>query len=82
MTVNVSPALKEKLGDWAVGALKKAAGGGQVNLQATLKQAGFEYSAAGGTVEVTVESVVETLRELVGAALRERLDAAMEARKA
>jgi len=84
VTINVSPALREQLGEWAVRELKKAsqgAGGAGVDLKATLKQAGFEYTAGGGTVEVTVESVVETLKELVSASLREKLDAAVKGRK-
>jgi vacuolar-type H+-ATPase subunit E/Vma4 len=78
--INVSEEMKDQLGQWALGELKKAAeGAGGVDLQATLKQAGFEYRVSGGgTVEITRESVAETLQELVGAALREKFGKVLE----
>ncbi len=80
ISVSVSEAMHDQLGAWAVEELKKAAAGsGGVDLKATLKQAGFEYSTSeGGTVEVTLESVADALKELVGASLRETFGKALE----
>jgi hypothetical protein len=47
-----------------------------IDLRGTLAEAGFAYEIAGGTVEVTVDSVVEVLSEMVGAELRKRVAAA------
>jgi len=69
------------------GTLAQAAGGEQnpaehqglgIDLKGTLQQAGFEYKVDGGTVEVTVDSVVELLAGMVGPRLREILIEAME----
>ena len=80
--IALPPDMKDRLSAWAVGELKKAAGkGAAVDLKATLGQAGFEYTVSGGTVEVTADAVVETLRELVGASLRETLERAAAGRK-
>jgi len=50
-----------------------------IDLHGTLRKAGIEYSVgSGGTVEVTVESVTEILRQLIGPRLREMLDEAMK----
>ena len=45
-----------------------------IDLKGTLKQAGFEYTVAGATVEVTVDSVVDVLSELVGPSIRALFD--------
>ncbi|MFO7894091.1 MAG: hypothetical protein R6U63_10165 [Longimicrobiales bacterium] len=46
------------------------AGAGVPALSGSLSEAGFEYDVGGGTVEVSVESVVEKLMELVRPGLR------------
>ena len=73
--INVSDEQFKKLSEWAIGELHKAAegSGASINLRGKLTQAGFEYTVSGSTVEVTTESVVETLGELVGPQLREML---------
>lgn len=84
VVLNLTGEMKDQLGDWALQELRRAASGSSgapIDLRATLKQAGFEYRASGGTVEVTVDSVVETLRELVGASLRDKLDKALKGRE-
>ena len=50
------------------------AAGMSIILKGHLARAGFEYKVDGGTVEVTPESVVETLKELISPSLRELLD--------
>jgi len=70
--INVPEDMRESLVDWAV---REIADDGKdkhvgIDLKGTLKQAGFEYSVAGATVEVTVDSVVEVLSELVGPNIR------------
>ena len=50
--------------------------GGSSELAGTLKEAGFEYTVGGATVEVTLSSVVESLSEMVSPALRDILAAA------
>jgi len=42
-------------------------------LRGTLAEAGFAYDIAGGTVEVTADSVVEVLSGMVGSELRKQI---------
>jgi hypothetical protein len=65
------------LGDWAIGKLREACGGGEVDVQSALRQAGFEVNISGATIEVTAESVLELMHELVGPNLRELFDNAV-----
>ena len=84
MRIDVQPALHEKLVKWALHELGDAvgqAGHPSIDLKGRLSQAGFEYEISGATTEVTVESVVEVLSELVSPALRELLDKAVAGRK-
>lgn len=76
--VNVSPELQAKLADWAIEEIsrKAAEAGMSVDLKGTLSSAGFEYTISDATVEVTPESVVETLSELVSPRLREVIETA------
>lgn len=79
--INVNEKLRDELKSWAIREL-----GHEVveqyrpslNLQGKLKQAGFEYEVNGATVEVTRDSVVESLCELITPALRELLVKAVE----
>jgi vacuolar-type H+-ATPase subunit E/Vma4 len=74
--INVAEDMLQSLTDWAVkeiGDDDKARHVG-IDLKGTLKQAGFEYTVAGATVEVTVDSVVEVLSELVGPNIRALFD--------
>jgi len=65
--INVSPQMREQLVQWAVQTLDKTPqlAGKVSDLKGTLAEAGFEYKISDGTVEVTTDSVVHTLLELV-----------------
>ena len=78
-TINVQAETREKLTQWALHELKTRAEDANlaIDLKGSLDQAGFEYRIEGATVEVTLDSVVEVLSEMVGAQLREILDEAM-----
>ena len=78
-TINVQAETREKLTQWALKELKTRAEDANltIDLKGSLDQAGFEYRLEGATVEVTLDSVVEVLSEMVGAQLREILDEAM-----
>jgi len=81
ITINVSPEIRETLISWAVKELGHEIGDHkhpEIDLRGTLSQAGFEYEVHGATVEVTVDSVVETLSELISPALAEILDQAVK----
>jgi V/A-type H+-transporting ATPase subunit E len=80
LVLNVQPEMRKKLKEWALGeigqqrvdSLRHA-----FDLKGTLSTAGFEYKASDATVEVTLDSVVQTLKELVGPSLQEVLDQAL-----
>jgi V/A-type H+-transporting ATPase subunit E len=77
--VRVGPELVGKLSDWAIQEIGARQGDGRhagIDLKGTLAQAGFEYRVDGATIEVTVESVVQLLSELVSPRLREVLQQA------
>ena len=79
MVINVSPEMRDKLVDWALKELGQQTVDGlrhAFDLQGTLAQAGFEYNVTGATVEVTLDSVTEAMKELVGPRLREIIDQA------
>lgn len=73
MVINVSPKMREQLTQWAIETLHKdpKLSGLGIDLRGTLKADGFEYTVVNGTVEVTPESVVERLSEIVGPELKE-----------
>lgn len=77
--INVSPETQKNLAEWVIKelhpeALERAI---NVDLKGELRHAGFEYNIGGGTVEVTEDSVVEVLRELVSPRLQELLGGKM-----
>ena len=79
VTFNVASDLRQELADWAlkeIGQDRLDNIGVHMDLKGTLATAGFEYSAAGATIEVTLDSVVETLTSLVGPELRKVLESA------
>ena len=79
ITFNVSPELQQELADWAlkeIGRDRLDDIGVHIDLHSTLAGAGFEYTAAGATIEVTLDSVVDTLTSLVGPELRKVLESA------
>ena len=76
--ITVTPEMRERLAQWALARLRQPElGGVSIDLKGTLAQDGFEYRAEGAGIEVTVDSVVEALSELVNPALREMLARAM-----
>jgi vacuolar-type H+-ATPase subunit E/Vma4 len=78
--VNIAPEVRAVLADWAMGELRSgpgAATGVSLDLTSTLKQAGFEYTVDGATIEVTLASVAAMLSELVGPELRATIDRAL-----
>ena len=74
--VNVSADLAAQLSEWAINELRQAAKNHNagVNLHGTLQKAGFEYKLDGATIDVTVDSVVETLTELIGPHFRKLIE--------
>lgn len=81
LVINVSDEMRDKLMDWA---LREISGEdqqkirGAFDLKGALAEAGFEYTVAGSTAEVTVDSVTETLSQLIGPDLREMIRQAAE----
>lgn len=74
IAVNVAPQMQQPLAHWAKSNLAAGLGGhGQVDVKGTLRSAGFEYTVKDATVEVTPESVTESLAGLVSPELREML---------
>jgi len=81
LAINVPAEMQDKLADWAISELHGTKSGGprpDFDLKATLAGAGFEYKAGGATVEVTPESVVQMLWQMVGPSLKEILTQAVE----
>jgi hypothetical protein len=84
LDVRVSPESWKKLSTWALHEVADQAlrtSKRTINLTGTLQQEGFELHVAGSTIEVTLESVVNALAELVSPALREVLESALEREK-
>ncbi len=73
LVVKVSPDTRARLASWA---LSEAKG---VELKDGLRKAGFAYELRGAAVEVTADSVAETLRELVSPELQQLIDKALRA---
>ena len=73
--VKVSDEMLEAVSAWAAGETAGQAEGPAtgITLAGGLESAGFEYSSAGGTVEVTPESVAGVLSEMVSPKLREMI---------
>ncbi len=71
--ISLTPVMHKELAEWAISTIRKSAKKENVHidLQNTLRQAGFEYNISGATVEMTQESLIETIMGLVGSNLRE-----------
>ncbi len=74
--IKVNPEIHKALANWAIKELRELSQSSKscLDFKATLRQAGFEFNVSGATIEVTQESVVSTLRELVSPKLREVFD--------
>jgi len=72
VVLNVPEEMREKLVHWAIQEFHKSVKTPKttIDLQGTLSSAGFEYKIQEGTIEITVESAVELLCEMVGPELR------------
>jgi hypothetical protein len=83
--INVPCEIRDQLKEWAFRELGKDAVAEvrpSFDLKGHLQQVGFEYSAgSGGTVEITLESVVDMLSGLVTPALRDVLQKESEESK-
>jgi V/A-type H+-transporting ATPase subunit E len=80
MQINVSEEMRQKLADWALEEIGRERGEKSkrsLDLRGTLRQAGFEYRVNGGTVEVTVESVVEVLSQMISPRLQDIVEQAL-----
>lgn len=77
--INLSNDMLKQLAEWVIAKLRKTAqdNNATVDIKGSLNRLGFEYSVTGGTVEVTGESMVTLLQELVGPQMREILDEAL-----
>lgn len=77
--INVSKEMQQRLASWAIETVRAVhdAHGPAVDLHGTLTSAGFEYTIGEGTTEITVESVVNVLSDLVSAELCEILAGAV-----
>ncbi|MFP3937360.1 MAG: hypothetical protein ACLFVW_03385 [Phycisphaerae bacterium] len=74
--INLPPETRDKLVQWALNEIGQDALDAMhigVDLKGKLKTVGFEYTVSGGTVEVTRESVVETLAEMISPELQRLL---------
>ncbi|MBN2211544.1 MAG: hypothetical protein JW709_09135 [Sedimentisphaerales bacterium] len=74
--INLNNEMLWQLADWVIAKLRKTAQehNASVDIKGSLNRMGFEYSVTGGTVEVTGESMVTLLQELVGPKMRELLN--------
>ncbi len=73
LQINVAKSQREKLTKWALGVLQEERtkeGNVHFDLTGSLNATGFEFKIAGATVEVTQESVVGVLSDLVAPELR------------
>jgi V/A-type H+-transporting ATPase subunit E len=71
--INLPDKTRQKLVQWALNEIGQEALDAMhigIDLKGKLKTAGFEYTVSGGTVEVTRESVVETLANMVSPELQ------------
>ena len=78
--LNVPKSMERKLADWAIASCRQGDDRQKlsVELHGALATAGFEYKLAGGTVEVTPESVVQVLSQIVTPKLQELVGSSQE----
>lgn len=78
ITVAVSEKTHQQLAGWALKAFPETAGRGRsAELEGTLADSGFACRLSDGTLEVTLDSVVDMLSEMVDPELRRRIAAAV-----
>ena len=79
ITINVPTEMREQLVQWAINEIDHRAADAireSIDLSSTLREPGFEYKLNDATVEVTLDSVVEVLSDLIAPGFRELLDCA------
>lgn len=84
ININLTPEMLRKLADWVIAKLRSTAqaNNAAIDIKGSLNRTGFEYTVSeGGTVEVTGQSLVNLISELVGPQIRELLDQALFAKK-
>jgi len=85
ITINVSEEMRHQLAEWAIQSFHIPPESKEklkfVELKGTLNKAGFEYQVGSGTVEVTVDSTVETLVDLLGPEVRKIVAEAIKGNK-
>lgn len=84
LSIRVPQGTEEKLRDWLLAQCRQlAAASGTAEfapeLAGTLTKAGFEYKVSAGTVEVTTDSVVELLKQILTPELQAIIDKAVSA---
>ncbi len=77
--INVTEETRRQLAHWAIHGLREGLKGSNVHVDVKgfLKEAGFEYRITDGTVEVTVDSLTETLSSMVRPQLRKLMQATL-----
>jgi F0F1-type ATP synthase membrane subunit b/b' len=80
LELNVPEPMRRGIADWAIAAFHHKGDDQQltVELHGTLVSAGFEYKLSDGTVEVTPDSVVQVLSEMVTPQLQALLASSQE----
>ncbi len=81
LRINVSCDMQHELARWAIeeiGRDRSEGHGVSIDLKGTLREAGFEYQTSRSVVEVTEDSVVKALADLVSPGMRELLDKAVQ----
>ena len=80
VAINVSEPMRERLTHWVIETFHEGSkkNGISLDLHGSLSDAGFEYQVTDGTVEITTESVVQLLSEIVTAELRKLLASAFQ----
>lgn len=78
--LNVPEPMKQKLTDWAIASFHQRGDEQKlsVELHGALASSGFEYKLDGGTVEVTPESVVHVLSQIVTPQLQELITSSQQ----
>ena len=77
--INLQPETLKELADWVIIKLRKTAenNDARIDIKGSLKKSGFEYRVEGATVEVTTDSIVQTLASMINPELNKILEHAI-----
>jgi hypothetical protein len=81
VSLNVNKEMMDAVTSWAVQYVGKKDMDkvrAHIDLKGQLKSRGFEYTVSGSTVEMTVDSIVEVLKQHMTPAMRDVLDRALD----